>query len=306
MPSALAERMDLRLGVDQAGNPAGIDSRLLYSGISVFGQAGTGKTVLTHGIVEWLMKHRVDSDPKTWGRDSRIIDFEMKDSTGLNIYDAYKRKNGLRGASRLVDLPNPRSAQIDLIGYWSGNDALSVGVTAASMMRASFEDGDIRGQSFDSLKQAFVIGVACQRYEEHNPGVLLRLIQAARQFPGSELTVQPATVLEWAYLALLGGRGGVSSSRALGMALRTIITNVRRDTANRLQQDMMEATDAASPSTAAAARKTTPRNERTATSNNSRKPHATNSTNCWTWAGCSTRAGRTPPGAWYWTSQRTT
>lgn len=245
MPSALAERMDLRLGVDQAGNPAGIDSRLLYSGISVFGQAGTGKTVLTHGIVEWLMKHRMDSDPKTWGRDSRIIDFEMKDSTGLNIYDAYKRKNGLRGASRLVDLPNPRSAQIDLIGYWSGNDALSVGVTAASMMRASFEDGDIRGQSFDSLKQAFVIGVACQRYEEHNPGALLRLIQAARQFPGSELTVQPATVLEWAYLALLGGRGGVSSSRALGLALRTIIMNVQRDTANRLQQDMMEAADAA-------------------------------------------------------------
>lgn len=245
MPSALAERMDLRLGVDQAGNPAGIDSRLLYSGISVFGQAGTGKTVLTHGIVEWLMKHRMDSDPKTWGRDSRIIDFEMKDSTGLTVYDAYKRKNGLRGASRLVDLPNPRSAQIDLIGYWSGNDALSVGVTAASMMRASFEDGDIRGQSFDSLKQAFVIGVACQRYEEHNPGVLLRLIQAARRFPGSELTVQPATVLEWAYLALLGGRGGVSSSRALGLALRTIIMNVRRDTANRLQQDMVEAADAA-------------------------------------------------------------
>lgn len=228
-PRALTGPDVIALGVDQNGRTAGILPENLFGGIAIFGSAGSGKSVLSHGIMQWADLHRAGSDPAYWGQDSRIIDFEMKDDNGVRVMQRFRRKafdGDARYKGRVSYLADPSSRCIDLLGMGEGRDAASTASDIGDALQYIYDEGDIRGQSLDIIKQAFTIAVAVQRYceqcERNTASMVERMRAMEAKYRGAAHAKAQATPMGWALTALAGADGRTGSARALGAMVRAL------------------------------------------------------------------------------------
>ena len=205
------------LGKDDTGRNCYLDPSQLFGGIAINGEAGSGKTVLTHGISQWAISARETTSPKIWGRDSRIIHFWMKDDTGVNVLERYRKRHGFTSPQRVVYLADPNSVCLDMLGMKDGNNAMETAASVAKTMRYSFDDGDILNDSQNIITQALTIGVAVDRYvqeeRKHNPEsankdweseIVKRCHQLEQSYPGAHYavpTVRPVPRKRWAMCA---------------------------------------------------------------------------------------------------------
>lgn len=232
------------LGVDDSGRSGYLDPTQLFGGIAISGEAGSGKTVLTHGISQWAIKHRADTSPKVWGTDSRLIHFWMKDDTGVELLDAYKKDQGITDKSRVIYLTDPSSVGLDMLGMHENRNAKETAESVAKTMRYSFNPGDIQNDSQNIITQAMTIGVAASRYDQRHPGdILRRCHQLEKQYPGSEQLQQQRSPIGWAVVALCGSDGQAGSARALGQVCRALALEMKDD--NPLRMDLVYASRAA-------------------------------------------------------------
>lgn len=223
------------LGVDETNRPAYIDPSLLYGGVAIMGEPGSGKSALTHGIMQWAELHRNDTSPHIWGTDSRIISFDMKDDEGVAIMRQYEQTHNLN-TTKAVYLADPSSACLDFLGLNAGQGARKTAVEAARSMQYSFDDGDIRGNSLEVLTRALTIGIACDRYlfATTNPTtgktdlqlsrikgteqIINRIHRLEHAYPGAGKAETPKSAIGWALMAVGARNGGAGSARALGQA----------------------------------------------------------------------------------------
>lgn len=227
VPAPLAQE-GIPLGVDQTGRAAHLLPSQLYGGVAIFGAAGRGKSVLTHGIMQWAIHHRDDSDPAEWGPDSRIIDFEMKDDDGVRVLRRYRdtlwdfrtdpaQRWRFGHVSYLADPDTPCP---DMLGMRDGLDARATAVNIAKAMQYAFEPGDILNDSLDVIATVMTIAVAMQRRADRDGdgGVALarRITGMEAQYPGSGRARPQKSPIGWALMALAGSDGQVGTARALG------------------------------------------------------------------------------------------
>lgn len=230
------------LGLDQTGRRAYIPLSELFGGIAISGAAGRGKSVLTHGIVEYGTSSRDSTDPKEWGPDTRIIDFEMKDDSGVRVLNEYRRRkfpydprnpkanpeNRAR-QGRTVYLADPNSTRIDMLGMLDGLNAAETGHNVAAAMQRAFEPGDILNDSLDIIGTAMTIAVAVQRYCDAHPAkgdgenpVIRRMHELEQQYPGAGQAEAQKSPIGWCLMALAGSDGQAASARALGHVCRAL------------------------------------------------------------------------------------
>lgn len=212
------------LGVDQTGRKAYLQPSQLYGDIAITGEAGSGKSVMVQGIMQWADLARTTTDSKIWGEDTRIIDFEMKDDAGVNAMRAFRQhhwpnQNNKHG--NVSYLADPRYACIDLLGMLDGKDARATGQAIAASMQASFNKGDIMNDSLDVITSGMTIAVAVSRYEQTNPGDIVRRVHDLEaRYPGAGSLVQQQSPVGWCLVALSGAEGQTGAARALGQVVR--------------------------------------------------------------------------------------
>lgn len=225
--SAALTKGGILLGKDQTGRDTYLTVPELYGGIAVFGSAGSGKSVLTHGIMQWASSNRTTTDPKDWGSDSRVIDFQMKDMEGVEVMQAYRKANGLPTAKTFRILKSDDAHNIDILGMKAGLDASATAKQAAAAMQFAFDDGDIRGSSLDVLRCALTIGIAVQRHldmggMQERDMFSKRITELEPRYHGAANMRMQSTPMGWALVALCGAEGGVGAARALGAVCRAL------------------------------------------------------------------------------------
>lgn len=234
------------LGRDQTGRRAYILPEQLFGCVAIFGAAGRGKSVLTHGIMQWATSNRDSTDPKEWGPDTRIIDFEMKDDSGVRVMNKYRQRKWPYDRSRpnvhpenrhrqgnVSYLADPNSPCPDMLGMLDGLNARETGTNVAAAMQRAFEPGDILNDSLDIIGTAMTIAVAVQRYcdthdkvDGENP-IIHRMHQMESQYPGAGQAEPQRSPIGWCLMALAGSDGQASSARALGHVCRALALETR-------------------------------------------------------------------------------
>ena len=218
VPEVLS-RGGIFLGRDETGRAAYVDVGQLYGGVAIMGEPGSGKSALTHGIMQWAELHRGDTPARVWGEDSRIISFDMKDDEGVAVMRRYEEAHGLAG-TKVAYLADPSSVGLDFLGISAGLGARDTAVDAARNMQYSFDDGDIRGNSLEVLTRALTIGVACERHRGRVRGgaeeIVERVRGLERVYHGAAKAGVPASAIGWALMAVGARSGGTGSARALG------------------------------------------------------------------------------------------
>ncbi|MBT1162146.1 type IV secretory system conjugative DNA transfer family protein [Bifidobacterium sp. SO1] len=211
------------LGDDETGRHCYLRPDQLYGGIAISGEAGSGKTVLTHGIAQWAVTAREHTSEKIWGADSRLIMFWMKDDTGVGNLAEYRSEHGITTPQRVIYVADPSSRGIDMLGIRDGKNAKDTAVSIAATMQYSFEQGDILNDSLNIITQAMTIGVTATRFSFKHPGVIVdRCHQLEQQFFGAGQLKEQQSPIGWATVALCGSDGQIGSARALGQVLRAL------------------------------------------------------------------------------------
>lgn len=254
VPEVLAHD-GIYLGEDDTHRSCYLDPSQLFGGIAINGEAGSGKTVLTHGISQWAISARENTSPKIWGRDSRIIHFWMKDDTGVNVLGRYRRKHGINSKQHVIYLSDPDSVCLDMLGMLDGNNAVDTAASVAKTMRYSFEAGDILNDSQNIITQALAIGVAVDRYiraeRGHNPQskiagweseIVKRCHQLEQSYPGAGQLRMQLSPIGWAVVALCGSDGQAGSAKALGHVCRALSMELKE---GRMFEEMTYAARAA-------------------------------------------------------------
>ena len=239
VPEVLS-RSGVLLGKDDTGRDCYLDPSQLFGGIAINGEAGSGKTVLTHGISEWAISARETTSPKIWGPDSRIIHFWMKDDTGVEVLERYRKSHGITSPQRVIYLADPNSVCLDMLGMKDGNNAMETAASVAKTMRYAFDDGDILNDSQNIITQALTIGVAVDRYvqeeRKHNPDsangdweseIVKRCHQLEQSYPGAEQLRMQSSPIGWAVVALCGSDGQAGSAKALGHVCRALAMELK-------------------------------------------------------------------------------
>lgn len=207
------------IGTDQTDRDGYLDAQQLWKGVAILGEMGSGKSVLTLGILQWAVLHKQDTPSSVWGDDSRIITFEMKDTRTVQYLNEFRTNHHL-ALGRAIQFANPNTYTLDLFAYHEHMSARNTAEHIAASMQYSFEEGDIRGDSLYALVQAFTIGVAAQRFEEQHPQVITDRVRSLEQaFPGAGKAVTPRTPLGWAAMAMTSAEGQISAARALGQVM---------------------------------------------------------------------------------------
>jgi hypothetical protein len=248
------------LGKDPTGRDANIQVDQLYGGIAVTGEAGSGKSALQHGILQWAMSHRSDTDARYWGADSRTVSLIMKDDSETRIMREYALANGLP-VPHVSYLADPDCPGIDFLGLRSVDargrllDARRVAETVAANMQYSFEEGDIKGNSLEMLSRVLTVGVACERYAMPDSGewagrsyrvraqagsrsIVGRVHMLEQAWPGAGKAEVPESVIGWALIACGARAGQMGAAHALGQVVQALYVENPDDV------DLREAADA--------------------------------------------------------------
>lgn len=233
------------LGEDQNGRSCYVDPTQLHGGVSIVGEQGSGKSVLTYGFIQWADLNRATTERKVWGWDSRVISFEMKDDKGVKAAQRFDERHQLQKQwaehynpnmrlRRVSYLADPESPCVDMLGIYEGRNAKATAESIAATMQYSFDKGDIMNDSLDFITGAFTIAVAVTRYElaldkaaksrhvDEGERVYMKMRQMEQQFPGAGQTQQQRSAIGWAVVALCASDGQTGSARALGQVCRTL------------------------------------------------------------------------------------
>lgn len=231
------------LGLDQSGREGFIDTSQLFGGISIIGEAGSGKSGISHGIMQWADLHRKDTDPKDWGNDTRVIDFAMKDSGGVHIMQEFRKRHNCKPG--LVSyLADPSTLTIDLLGMLDGKDARTTGQQIAESMKYSFDQGDIMNDSLDVITSAMTIAVAVSRLPDQTV-VVERAHRLEQKYAGAASLQPQASPIGWGVVALAASDGQTGSARALGQVVRDLAEEYRNSSDQLLAVDLNQAARAA-------------------------------------------------------------
>lgn len=129
----------------------------LWGGVTIFGQPGSGKSVLTRSLFGWCCLERVSPSgrPEYPGARNTLIAFESK-GEGTKHYQAWADATG--DVTVQIEMANPVSFAIDLFDV--GGTAMERALFFTNAMKYAFEDGDIRAASFDALQRVFTAALA--------------------------------------------------------------------------------------------------------------------------------------------------
>lgn len=244
VPEPLAQG-GVPLGLDQTGREGYLVTDQLYGGIAIIGEAGSGKSGLSHGIMQWADMHRVDTSSKDWGRDSRIIDFAMKDSDGVRIMQNYRQHHPDKCKPGHVSyLANPKVKTIDLLGMKDSKDARATGQQIAECMKYAFDPGDIMNDSLDVITSAMTIAVAVSRLPDQQT-VVDRVHRLEQKYPGAGYMNPQASPIGWGVVALAASDGATGSARALGQVVRDLAGEYKNSDNKALAVDLEQAARAA-------------------------------------------------------------
>lgn len=214
------------VGRDQTGRAAYIQPSQLYGDVAITGEAGSGKSVMVHGFMQWADLARDHTDAHVWGRDTRIIDFAMKDDDGVQSMQRFRTAHWPDDPTRrgrVSYLADPNTVCVDLLGMLDGMDARATGQTIAANMQYSFNQGDIMNDSLDVITSAMTIAVAAMRYDMAHPGVLVKRMRGMEaKNPGAENVQPQRSPIGWCLVALAASDGQTGSARALGQVLRAL------------------------------------------------------------------------------------
>lgn len=225
VPDVLAQG-GVYVGCDQTGRAAYVQPSQLYGDVAITGEAGSGKSVMVHGFMQWAALARDHTDKRVWGKDTRIIDFAMKDDDGVHTMQRFRQQhwpNDPNRRGRVSYLADPNTVCIDLLGMLDGLDARATGQNIAASMQYSFNQGDIMNDSLDVITSAMTIAVAAMRYDTTHPGTIVSKIRGMEQrHPGAENMQQQRSPIGWCLVALAASDGQTGSARALGQVLRAL------------------------------------------------------------------------------------
>lgn len=242
VPDTLASS-GVYLGDDATGRKGFLQPDQLYGGVAISGEAGSGKTVLTHGIAQWAVSARKTTPAKIWGEDSRLLMFWMKDDTGVENLQHYREQHGITQKQRVIYVADPHSPGIDMLGMRDGKSARDTAISIAATMQYSFEKGDILNDSLNIITQGMTIGVAATRFNQHHPGVIIqRCHQLEQKYFGAGQLTEQASPIGWATVALCGSDGQIGSARALGQVIRSLALEYKN---TAFEQDLTDASRAA-------------------------------------------------------------
>lgn len=251
VPETLS-RGGIYIGLDQNGRKAYIPAECLSGGIAVFGMAESGKSVLAQGIMEWADLSRDTSDPRHWGRDTRIIDFAMKSDEVVDAMQEFRAKhwptdtgdeardraNRMR-MGRVSYLADPRYPCLDMLGLRDGRNARNTAASIAATMQFAFEQGDILNDSLDVITTAMTIAIAVERRPDRR-GVTEAVRRLESRYPGAGKAQAAKSAIGWCVMALGGASGEIGAARALGQYCRDVDA-----AANHGDEDMRLAVEAA-------------------------------------------------------------
>lgn len=170
-PSALTRRVGTLIGLDHRGSRVHLPAVSTYEGTAIVGGPGTGKT--QYQVAEWAhqLSERVSPSglPSFPGRRNAMVFFDTKGDTWI----ALKRWCDLMGVPAVVihvaddpwmsldaqgqpvDDPMRRanSPVVDVLAVHGDADRRARYV--ADMMKETLDEGDVRGQSLESLTKVF-------------------------------------------------------------------------------------------------------------------------------------------------------
>ena len=207
-----------------------LDPTQLYSGIAISGEAGSGKTVLTHGISQWAISHRNDTGRDVWGTDSRLHP----------LLDEGRHQSGSAG---------PVSANAGLtpihVSYTSPTLPASVSICSecrkegtqetAESVAQNHEDthsiaGDIQNDSQNIITAIHDHRRGRKPIRPTQAGdILRRCRQLEQQYPGAGQLRQQQSPISWAVVALLMGRMGQTGSARRGQVCRALALELKDD-----------------------------------------------------------------------------
>ncbi|OZG49855.1 hypothetical protein [Bombiscardovia coagulans] len=177
-----------RVGVDAVQRDVRIPSTAVWAGISLFGGPGGGKSNTMHGLERWAVEHCTSSDA--------TIIFESKGSDSVPIL------NQLLQSPRLVDLNNPATPMISLLG--EGTTARQADRFASHMKTALGE------QQIGPASRLYLRDAVWLALETLNKPSLQQACTAAG------LIQAPNTWIDYAMIILAGQ--GAQQARALAHA----------------------------------------------------------------------------------------
>ena len=149
--------------------PVHLDASESYSGVLALGEAGSGKTVLLHGLYAFGLLEKVapSGRPGYPGRFNTLVAFENKGFGEAMDYVSWGQALG--GPVVMFDLLDSGSFAIDMIPQVVGGRRLSVEDRATAFMEAmtyAFPPGSIMSRSRAQLVQVLAGGIVVAEHPE--------------------------------------------------------------------------------------------------------------------------------------------
>lgn len=209
--------------VETPSRRAYLDPNTLYEAVAIVGKAGSGKSVLVNGLLQWAKNSRTHTNSTVWGKDSRIIDFAMKDDTSVQHLQNYAKHHHLP-LGHVTYVADPASPTLDFLGLHDGLPARETASQIARAMQYSFNKGDIMNNSLDVIANAFTIGIAIDRYTQSADAdnLIHRIHLLDDQYAGAAHAQKQQSAVGWALTSLAGSDGQVGSAKALGKAVSAL------------------------------------------------------------------------------------
>lgn len=225
------------IGKTVHGTPVPIPASSLRYSTMIFGEPGSGKSVLLQGLWGWLCKERVNPSGLLHhpGADSALVAFETKGG-GVEGYLSHSALHGDK--AMLVDALDPETPAIDPFDFGD----LTMGEQAERMVSAlqyAFEDGSIMGRSAESLRAVYHAATVADYYQIAQED-WMGDEDSHRRFDQSHVTVH-----DYAHALLMGHTP--EAFDAIMATLSTLADRCKRDHDMDAYLEIMSAVDDMSP-----------------------------------------------------------
>lgn len=150
------------IGHTVQGTPVPIPASSLRYNTMIFGEPGSGKSVLLQGLWGWLCQERVNPSGLEHhpGSDSTLIAIETK-GAGVEGYLSHSALHGDRAI--LVDALDYKTPAIDPFDF--GDLSMrEQSERIVSALKYAFDDGSIMGRSAESLRAVYPAALAAMHY----------------------------------------------------------------------------------------------------------------------------------------------
>lgn len=175
-PAELVKRVGTAIGVDHRGSRVHLPAASTFEGTAIVGGPGTGKT--QYQLAEWAHQLAERTSPSGLpgfpGRENTMVFFDTKGDTWIALKQWCDHFGVPALVVHLADNPwmsvdesgdqvadpvrRPNSPVIDVLR--SDGNALDRARFVADMMKETLDEGDVRGQSLESLTKVFTAAFA--------------------------------------------------------------------------------------------------------------------------------------------------